>query len=192
MVRNAETTGVMTEPEAFGRAGDHPATTAGVELAHLVSFVDEHYPRLVRLAGLITRDADQAQDAVQTALERAWRKRGTVRDAASLRAWLDRIVAREAIRQTRGGGPLGMVLRRTPHEWAELVAPVPEPSEMAGLREALARLSPDHRAVIALHLYAGYSVDETARVLGVPFDTVRSRLRAARDRLRRDMAEVNP
>jgi RNA polymerase sigma-70 factor (ECF subfamily) len=60
------------------------------------------------------------------------------------------------------------------------------------LREALGRLSPDQRAVIALHLHAGYSVDETARVLGVPFDTVRSRLRAARDRLRREMAEVNP
>ena len=58
------------------------------------------------------------------------------------------------------------------------------------VREALGRLSPDHRAVIALHLHAGYSVDETARVLGVPFDTVRSRLRAAREQLRRDMAEV--
>ena len=145
----------------------------------------------MRLAGLITRDPDQAQDAVQAALERAWRKRGSVRDVASLRPWLDRIVAREAIRQTRGG-PLAMFLRRTPGEWAKIAAPLPEPAETAALREALGRLSPDHRAVIAMHLHAGYSVEETAQVLGVPFDTVRSRLRAARDRLRRDMAEVNP
>ena len=180
----------MTEPEAAGRAGDLPGTATGVQLAVLTAFVDEHYPRLVRLAGLITRDADQAQDAVQTALERAWRKRDNVREPASLRPWLDRIVAREAIRQTRSG-PLGMFRRRNEYEWAELAAPTPEPADMAGLREAIGRLSPDHRAVIALHLYAGYSVEETARVLGVPFDTVRSRLRAARERLRREMAEVN-
>jgi RNA polymerase sigma-70 factor (ECF subfamily) len=60
------------------------------------------------------------------------------------------------------------------------------------LREALGRLSPDHRAVVALHLHSGYSVDETARLLQVPFDTVRSRLRAARERLRREMTEVTP
>jgi RNA polymerase sigma-70 factor (ECF subfamily) len=68
-------------------------------------------------------------------------------------------------------------------------ASTPEPAELAVLREALGHLSPDHRAVIALHLYAGYSVDETARVLQVPFDTVRSRLRAARERLRRELGE---
>ena len=44
--------------------------------------------------------------------------------------------------------------------------------------------------MVALHLYAGYSVEETARVLQIPFDTVRSRLRAARERLRRELGEV--
>ncbi len=62
---------------------------------------------------------------------------------------------------------------------------------MVALREALGRLSPDHRAGIALHLHGGYSVEETARLLEVPFDTVRSRLRAARARLRREMVENN-
>jgi RNA polymerase sigma-70 factor (ECF subfamily) len=66
---------------------------------------------------------------------------------------------------------------------------MPEPAEMVVLGEALGRLSADHRAVIALHLHAGYSVEETARVLQVPVDTVRSRLRAARERLRRELAE---
>jgi RNA polymerase sigma-70 factor (ECF subfamily) len=69
---------------------------------------------------------------------------------------------------------------------------MPEPAEAAMLREALGRLSPDHRAVVALHLHAGYSVDETARLLQVPFDTVRSRLRAAREQLRGEMTEVTP
>lgn len=181
----------MTGSGALGKVADPAPETFGLAYGSLESFVSEHYLRLVRLAGLITRDPDQAQDAVQAALERAWRKRDRVRDMASVRPWLDRIVVREAIRQTRGG-LLAMFLRRTPGEWAEIVAPLPEPAEMASLREALGRLSPGHRAVIALHLHAGYSVDETAQLLGVPFDTVRSRLRAARDRLRHDMAEVTP
>lgn len=189
MVRDAENSPAMSGPGAVGRAAERAADSRGVELALLESFVHEHYPRLVRLAGLITRDADQAQDAVQSALERAWRKRAAIRDSDRLRPWLDRIVAREAIRQTRGR-QLSRFLRRNPEDWVELAAPLPDSAEVAGLREALGRLSPEHRAVIALHLHAGYSVEETARILEVPFDTVRSRLRAAREHLRRDMAEV--
>jgi RNA polymerase sigma-70 factor (ECF subfamily) len=188
MVRNAKHEPAMTEPEALARADDIGAERTRVEHASLDAFVRAHYPRLVRLAGLITRDADQAEDAVQAALERAWRKRGDVRDPASLRSWLDRIVAREAIRQTTGTG-LSALLRRDPADWVQYPSMMLEPDEMAGLREALGRLSEDHRAVIALHLHAGYSVEETARVLRVPFDTVRSRLRAARERLRRELAE---
>jgi RNA polymerase sigma factor (sigma-70 family) len=189
MVHEAEKQPAMSEPEAVSIAQPVGEDRESLEIAPLDTFVRQHYPRLVRLAGLITRDVDQAQDAVQAALERAWRKRGTVRDQANLRAWLDRIVVREAIRQTRGHG-LAILIRRPPTDWLELPASLPEPAERAIVREALGRLSPDHRAVIALHLHAGYSVDETARVLGVPFDTVRSRLRAAREQLRRDITEV--
>jgi len=188
MVRNAAYELAMREPKALARADEFGAERIRIELASLDAFVRAHYPRLIRLAGLITRDADQSQDAVQAALERAWRNRGAVRDPASLRPWLDRIVAREAIRQT-SGKRLSARLRRDSQDWIQYPSTMPEPAEVVVLREALGRLSPDHRAVIALHLHEGYSVEETARVLAVPFDTVRSRLRAARARLRRELAE---
>lgn len=181
----------MREPEVLARTGDVGTAQDRVDPASLDAFVRAHYPRLVGLAGLITRDADQAQDAVQAALERAWRKRSDVRDAALVRPWLDRIVVREAIRQTQTGRH-GHLFRLDAADWTQYPATMSEPTEMAVLREALGRLSPDHRVVIALHLHAGYSVDETARLLGVPFDTVRSRLRAARERLRRELAEAKP
>jgi RNA polymerase sigma-70 factor, ECF subfamily len=181
----------MTDPDALARRDEISAMHADVELVSLDAFVREHYPRLIRLAGLITRDAEQAQDAVQSALERAWRKHGAVRDPTRLRPWLDRIVAREAIRQTRGSGLLPQ-LRRDPGDWLHDPSPTPQTAELLVLRDALGRLSPDHRAVVALHLYQGYSVEETARTLGVPFNTIRSRLRAARERLRRELAEKLP
>ena len=188
MVRNAEYEPTMMDPDALARPDEFGAAMIRTELASLDAFVRAHYPRLIRLAGLITRDADQAQDAVQAALERAWRKRGDVRDPARLRPWLDRIVAREAIRQTSGSG-MSALRRRDPADWIEYPSALPEPVEVVILREALSRLSPAHRAVIAIHLYAGYSVEETARVLEVPFNTVRSRLRAAREQLRHELVE---
>src|SRR6187200_3208182 len=90
----------MSEPEALSTADAIGVDRARPAVESLDGFVHEHYPRLVRLAGLVTRDVDQAQDAVQAALERAWRKRDQAR-ANSFRPWLDRIVVREAIRQAQ-------------------------------------------------------------------------------------------
>jgi DNA-directed RNA polymerase specialized sigma24 family protein len=42
---------------------------------------------------------------------------------------------------------------------------------------------------VALHLYAGHSVAETADIVGAPLETVRSRLRLARERLRHALEE---
>ncbi len=64
----------------------------------LVAFVTEHYDRLFRVAGLICRDPGDAADAVQNGLELAWRRRSTLREPDRTRAWLDRIVTREAVR----------------------------------------------------------------------------------------------
>jgi RNA polymerase sigma factor (sigma-70 family) len=57
------------------------------------------------------------------------------------------------------------------------------------LREAFDGLSAQQRAVVSLHLYAGYSVSETASLLGAKPETIRSRLRLAKQRLRRDLKE---
>jgi RNA polymerase sigma-70 factor, ECF subfamily len=162
--------------------------------ASLEGFVTQHYPRLIRLAGLVTHDLYEAQDAVQSALERAWRGRSSLEDSSRLRPWLDRIVVREAIRiGRRRSSLLGRLLGAHPQVTEITTADSqPGPAELVSLRLAYGHLTADHRAVIALHLHAGYTVAETAQLLGVPHDTVRSRLRAARDRLRREMAEVTP
>jgi RNA polymerase sigma-70 factor (ECF subfamily) len=166
------------------------AAKAGPADVRLAAFVDAHYQRLVRLAFLICRNGPDAADAVQAGLERAWRGRETLREDTSLRAWVDRIVVREAIRlSSRHRSILSRFLApRTAEAPAE---PVDARAEAAlawtDMRTAFARLSADQRAVITLHLYAGYSVEETAAIVGAPIETVRSRLRLARDRLRREL-----
>jgi RNA polymerase sigma-70 factor (ECF subfamily) len=160
----------------------------------LAEFVAEHYQRLFGLAMLICRDPADASDAVQHGLERAWRKRDALRDAASMRSWLDRIVVNEAIRQSRRRQSwLGRVM--PPPSSVRWIEPVDErTSELpawTALRSAFDRLSPDQRAVIALHLHAGYTVAETAELVGAPVETVRSRLRLAKERLRKELRDVS-
>jgi RNA polymerase sigma-70 factor (ECF subfamily) len=180
----------MTTPD-HARSTDR-ATPARLDAA-LESLVTEHYDRLLRLARLVCRDASDAADAVQAGLEQAWKHRAGLRADGAAKAWLDRIVVREAIRVARS--------RRTwwarllhPDERATWLEPIDRRAtvgvERAALRSAFAALSAEQKAVVALHLYAGYSVAETAAMVGAPEETVRSRLRLARRRLRVGLEEV--
>jgi RNA polymerase sigma factor (sigma-70 family) len=165
---------MATPPDELALASA-PTSAAGLEV-----IVTEHYPRLIRLAGLVCHRVDDAEDAVQAALERAWRQRGTLADPERLRPWLDRIVVREAIRSRHRVRPTVVDLTLAVDHQAD---------EWATVRQAFASLSREQRAVVALHLYLGYPVAETAEIVGAPIETVRSRLRLARERLRQLLAE---
>jgi RNA polymerase sigma-70 factor (ECF subfamily) len=167
------------------------AMRAGSDAA-IGAFVDEHYDRLLRLARLVCRDTSDAADAVQVGLEQAWRRRSTLRDVALMRPWLDRIVVREAVRISKSRQSL---LRRvfTPRPEVTWIEPIDEhgsdPSTFLALQAAFQRISPEQRAAVVLHLHFGYSVAETAAIVGTPEETVRSRLRVAKQRLRSELAE---
>jgi len=171
-------------------ATDATLSGAGAVEEQLATFFDDHYDRMVRLAALVCRRGVPAEDAVQAAMEQAWKRRASLREPHRLRWWLDRIVVREAIRMNRPWWRLHD--SRSIDESANLL---PDPSrEMAperlALRAAFASLSAQQRAAAALHLHLGYSVDETARLMGAGVETTRSRLRLARQRLRTELAEA--
>jgi len=171
--------------------GDDAERADATDGTLLGAFVAEHYDRLVKLAWLVCRHGPDAADAVQVALERAWRQRDELRDRGSLRTWVDRIVVHEAIRiSRRRSSLLGRFL--APSQPGEISAEPMDSRSMSTpvwteLRHAFATLSPEQRAVVALHLYAGYSVLETAALVEAPIETVRSRLRLAREHLRREL-----
>ena len=161
-------------------------TGSALDAAGLDAFVREHHHRLVGLARLVCLDSSEASDAVQAALEQAWRQRETLRDAQALRPWLDRIVVREAIRVDRRrrsplarffGGPREIPVGTFDHRTAA-------PHVSLALRLAFEGLPANQRAAVALHVHFGYSVAETARLVEAPVETVRSRIRAGRELLR--------
>jgi len=188
LARSITRQGDDSTDEPARQVGPHLA--GGRPLADLTEFVRDNNDRLIRLAGLVCRNVADAEDAVQAALERAWRNQSALRDPARLKPWLDRIVMREAIRITRSRESLlGRLFGRDQDDvMVEVVDPrAPDAAKQAELRAAFARLSAEQRAVVALHLYAGYSVAETAEIVGAPVETARSRLRLARQRLRMEL-----
>lgn len=150
--------------------------------------LEDRYVDLLRLAVLLARDLAEAQDALQTALERAWRARDQLHDPAHLDPWLKRIVVREVVR--RQTSPWARLTRpATPVDLSRLVAAGRDADLGLDAMVAIARLPAAQRAVLVLHHYAGYPVDEVATIVGAPLETVRSRLRLAMARLR---AELTP
>jgi RNA polymerase sigma factor (sigma-70 family) len=135
--------------------------------------VDELLPYAGRICGAVALDA--GDDALQETMVAIIRNIGSLREPAALRGWVRRIAVREAVRAARGG-------RDLPVDPADLVvrAHVPDGATALEVRETLANLAPEQRAVLVLRDLDGLSEAEMAGVLGVAPGTVKSRLHRAR------------
>jgi RNA polymerase sigma-70 factor (ECF subfamily) len=148
-----------------------------------------------RVAWLVTRDRDEAEDAAQEAFVKAYYALPRFRPDAPFRPWLLRIVANEARNRARSGRRRrGLALRAAAVSDRD-AAPSPETAALAlGDREALVaalnRLEPRDREVIGYRFLLGLSESETAQVLDVRPGTAKSRLSRAMAKLRA-MLEVD-
>jgi RNA polymerase sigma-70 factor (ECF subfamily) len=150
----------------------------------------ECYPDLLRLAFLILHDSSDAEDATQFAMEKAWRSRAQLLHQGSATSWLRRIVVREALRAR--SSPWRR-LRSSVHliDAEGLANPdVANRDEMLDLIRAFERLPANQSAAVVLHHYLAYPIWEIAEMLGVPIETVRSRLRLAMRRLREELQDA--
>lgn len=156
-----------------------------VAFARLVAL---HHPDMARVAYVITGESPLAQDAVQSAWAIAWSKLRTVRDPASVRSWLLRIVANEA-RQ--------IVRRRRRVSIVEIdpglhAAPRGDPAvgiARLDLVRALGHLAPDDRALLALRYVAGLDAAELGALTGRSASGTRARLSRLTARLREELGD---
>ena len=139
-----------------------------------------HQRQLHRLARLTTRSPEDAEDALQDAMLSAHRGAGSFRHDAAVGSWLHRIVVNACLDRLRRA----KAHRTVPLEDVYPVADRSAQVETAIVVErALARLPIGQRAAIVAVDMQGYSVADTARLLGVPEGTVKSRCARARVRL---------
>jgi RNA polymerase sigma factor (sigma-70 family) len=117
-------------------------------------------------------------DAVQETLVIVLRRLGELREPAAFFGWVRTIAVREALRVARQSQ------RAVPDELGDLPA-AGDPALAVEVRDVLARLSPEHRAVLMLRDMDGFDESTAATLLSVPEGTVRSRLFRARQTFRR-------
>jgi RNA polymerase sigma factor (sigma-70 family) len=169
------------DPDAFGMLYD--------ECARAV------YNHAFRLTG----NWSAAEEVVSLTFLEAWRLRGRVEpDGGSLRPWLlgiasnvTRNVSRAARRHQAALGRLPLP-PSVPDFADELAGRIDDAARLREISQALARLRPGERDVLALCVWSGLDYADAARALGVPVGTVRSRLSRARKKLQKLLAEPGP
>ena len=146
-------------------------------------------PRLRRFARALARNAQDADDLVQTAVERALRHAAQRRDDAPLAAWLYGILRNAWIDEQRAGARRGRLF--TAAEAGEQVADAAHAgaAESLAVQDALGRLPDEQRLAVALVLIEGLSYKEAAHVMEVPIGTLTSRLARARETLQAILGE---
>jgi RNA polymerase sigma-70 factor (ECF subfamily) len=176
-------------PPAPAASGAAPPPPPPLDPRAFDALIREHLPRLRARAMQLCRDHCNAEDLLQEALSRACRKLDTLRDPASVRPWLLKILATTFIDSLRAQRkrPRTVTLEAAAdaepedHEAAE---PLPwEHVTTAQLHAAIARLSAGVRNTYRMRELEGMSYDEIATILDIPKSTVGTRLVRAREKL---------
>lgn len=159
--------------------------------------VEQHATETYRLAAAIVGPADAA-DVTQEAFVVAWHHLPKLRDAEAFGTWLRRICTNRSRNWLRAR-------RRRPQAVLDFSdvdasAAIPDPrGDFHGaveartlLEPAFDALTPDQRAVLALHYSLGLSIAESADALGVRIGTAKSRLSAGLAAMRRELEDPLP
>src|SRR6185369_2322214 len=132
--------------------------------------------RCYAIAYRILRDPERAQDAVQQAFLLAWRELPKLRDADRFEVWLHRLVINACYEELRRHRRWSSNVRTLPIEGPGGTDETVAVDDRDALERAFARLSPEHRAVVVLHHYAGVPLAAIAEIAHLPLGTVKSRL----------------
>lgn len=150
--------------------------------------------RVYRAARSIVKDDNEAEDVMQDAYVRAYEHLHEFEARARFSTWLTRIAVHEALARVRRRNRLASFDAQPEESMPATPASSPEQQtsdlEMRTVLESAVEKLPDEfRSVFVLRAVEGMSGAETAECLGIPEDTVKTRLHRARGRLREMVLE---
>ena len=170
----------MDERDAIARLKDR-------DIGALEPLVLRYQWEAVRVATLITRDRNLAEEVVQEAFVRVYERIEQFDTSRPFAPWFFRIVANDAVKAAKRAPFASSVA--TPS--ADLIDRGPGPDEVVealersdSIQQALEQLPPEQRAAIVTRYYLGMTDSETAEHVGSPRGTIKWRLHTARKRLR--------
>ena len=134
-----------------------------------------------RTALAILRNGAEAEDAVQEAAVKAWRRIGQLQDTASARPWFLAIVANQCRSMRRARWWSVIRVADVKHESNEF------PSDGTDLERALARLPYEDRLALFLPFYLDLPLEDVGAVLGLSAAGAKTRVYRAAKKLRPDL-----
>lgn len=159
---------------------------------------ERHAEMILRVTFRITRNREDAEDAVQDSFMSAFVHLSNFDERSRFATWLTRIAINSALGQLRKKRGIREIpiddpspaMEPRPH--LEIPDRTPNPEENYRLRErreivgaAVGRLRPRTRRVVEVHQLGEFSVKETAQVLGISMAAAKARMFHARAALRR-------
>jgi RNA polymerase sigma-70 factor (ECF subfamily) len=172
-----------------------PAATADEALIARIAKGDKHalkllygrhHVKIYRFAVRLTNDEAAAEDVVSDVFLAVWRRAGRFEGRAQVSTWLFGIARHKVLSllRARTNEPLD-------DEVAESIEDPADTPEMSMQREqrralvhdCLTQLSATHREIVDLVYYHGKKIEEAASLLGVPLNTVKTRMFYARKRI---------
>ena len=143
-------------------------------------------PTLYRVAKTMLRSEHDCADAAQQAILRAWERLDTLHSTRYFKTWLVRILINECMTMLR------RQKRLAPYDEAAVEAMIPASAadDHSDLYAAITALDEKLRLPVVLYYLEGFKIREIAAMLGVPEGTVKTRLRNAREQLRKDLKGV--
>ncbi|MER8533175.1 RNA polymerase sigma factor [Mesorhizobium sp. M1005] len=167
----------------------------------LRTIIQMHNQRLYRIARGLADDDSEAEDIVQEAYVNAFAHFAEFRGESALSTWLCRIVVNEALGRLRRSRRAAAFAKSAARANAEVIQfaldkhsgdaerTVAQRQILSLVEQATDRLPPAYRVVLIARAIEGLSNDETAELLGVRPETVRTRLHRARRLLRQELDE---
>ena len=193
---------------------DIAAAPDDIELAHRAlaresgafrTIMKTHNQRLYRLARGLVRDNGEAEDIVQESYVRAFTHLDGFRGDSTLATWLSRIVVNEALGRLRKTRRAERFVATDDPRQAEIIpfplnASTDDPERAMAQRQILKLVEeatdslPDaYRTVFVARVIEGMSIEETASLLGLRPETVKTRLHRARSLVRKELdAQIGP
>jgi len=163
--------------------------------------VKEYEKQVINIAFGMLSDREDALDAAQEVFIRIYKSIGSFKGQSSLTTWIYRVTANvcnDILRKRQRTAKTVSIYNSDDEDGRgeEIADTAPTPEEnvemnerQQAVRDAIAKLNPDFRAVVTLCELQGSSYEEAAAVLGVPTGTIRSRLSRARSALRKILSE---
>lgn len=155
----------------------------------------EYGHELVRLAFTYVKDAGIAKDMVQNTFIKCYKNLGSFRFDAQIKTWLYRITINECKDYLKSWNYKKVQVRSFISETAKSVLPSTEKTVIDKynndeIKENILSLPKLYREVIYLYYYESLKTEEIAKVLDISVNTVKTRLRRAKQRLESKIKEA--